>query len=122
MPKLLRFQQSFASRLTLWVMLSVTVVLTGTAIVAHVLVRDGILREEELRARSTLENVEQRIDMVLVAVETAVKNHVGEVGYYLHAPREEMYRITRMMLETNPAIAVRKGKLPLSRHGVVCHP
>ena len=104
MPKFFRSQQSFAARLTLWVMVSVTVVLTGTAIVAHVLVRDGILREEELRARSTLENAEQRIDVVLVAVETAVKNHVGEVGYYLHAPREEMYRITRMMLETNPAI------------------
>ena len=46
MPKFFRSQQSFAARLTLWVMVSVTVVLTGTAIVAHVLVRDGILPDD----------------------------------------------------------------------------
>lgn len=97
-------QKSFSDRLCLWVILSVAIVLIATAIITNILVRDGILREEKLRAGSTLDNVEQRIDGVLIAVETAVKNHVGEIGFFLHAPREEMYRITRMLLETNPAI------------------
>ena len=105
MLKLFRNQKSFSARLSLWVILSVAIVLIATAIMMHILVRDGILREEKLRAGSTLDNVEQRIDGVLIEVETAVKNHVGEIGYFLHAPREEMYRITRMMLETNPAIS-----------------
>ena len=104
MLKFFRVQKSFSARISLWVTLAVAVVLIVTAFVANVLVREGILREEKLRAGSTLDNVEQRIDGVLIAVETAVKNHVGEIGFFLHAPREEMYRITRMLLETNPAI------------------
>ena len=104
MLKLFQIQKSFSARLSLWVTLAVAVVLIVTAIIANIFVRNGILREEELRASSTLDNVEQRIDGALIAVETAVKNHVGEIGFYLHAPREEMYRITRMMLETNPTI------------------
>ena len=104
MMKRFRIQNSFSARLSLWVTLAVAVVLVVTAAVTNVLVRDGILREEKLRAGSTLDNVEQRIDGVLIAVETAVKNHVGEIGFFLHAPREEMYRITRQLLETNPAI------------------
>jgi len=104
MQKSFYTQNSFSARLSLWVTLAVAVVLIVTAIVTTIFVRAGILREEKLRAGSTLDNVEQRIGGVLIAVETAVKNHVGEIGFYLHAPREEMYRITRMMLETNPAI------------------
>ena len=104
MSKLFHIQKSFSARLSLWVTLAVAAVLVATAIVTNILVRDGILREEKLRASSTLDNVEQRIDGVLIAVETAVKNHVGEIGFFLHAPYEEMYRITRMLLETNPAI------------------
>ena len=78
MSKLFRIQKSFSARLSLWVTLAVAVVLIFTAIVTNI--------------------------FVLIAVETAVKNHVGEIGFFLHAPREEMYRITRMLLETNPAI------------------
>ena len=104
MMRIFRIQRSFANRLSLWVTLAVAIVLIVTAIVTNIMVRDGILREEKLRAGSTLDNVEQRIDGVLIAVETAVKNHVGEIGFFLHAPREEMYRITRMLLETNPNI------------------
>ena len=104
MIKIFRIKNSFSARLSLWVTLAVAIVLIITAIVTNILVRDGILREEKLRASSTLDNVEQRIDGVLIAVETAVKNHVGEIGFFLHAPHEEMYRITRMLLETNPAI------------------
>ena len=104
MMKFFRIQKSFSARLSLWVTLAVAIVLIVTAIVTNVMVRDGILREEKLRAGGTLDNVEQRIDGVLIAVETAVKNHVGEIGFFLHAPRDEMYRITRMLLETNPNI------------------
>ena len=104
MMNIFRTQKSFSARLSLWVTLAVAIVLTVTAIVTNIMVRDGILREEKLRAGCTLDNVEQRIDGVLIAVETAVKNHVGEIGFFLHAPREEMYRITRMLLETNPNI------------------
>jgi sigma-B regulation protein RsbU (phosphoserine phosphatase) len=72
--------------------------------VMNIVVREGILREEELRASYALENAEQHINGVFIAVETAVKNHANEIRQNLNAPHEEMYRITREMLETNPMI------------------
>ena len=96
--------RSFASRLSLWVILTVAIILVVTAAVANLFVRDGILREEQLRATSALENAEEHINKVFIAVETAVKNHTNEIKKNVNAPHEEMYRITREMLETNPMI------------------
>ena len=96
--------RSFAARLSLWVILTVAVILLATTAVANWFVRDSILREEELKARGALENAEGHIEDVFIAVETAVKNHEGEIRQNLNAPHEEMYRITREMLETNPII------------------
>ena len=96
--------KTFAARLSLWVTLTVTIILVVTAIVANVFVREGILREEELRANLMLDNAEQHIDAVFIAVETAVKNKANEVTLHLNEPHEEMYRITREMLIDNPII------------------
>ncbi|MBO7580966.1 MAG: SpoIIE family protein phosphatase [Bacteroidaceae bacterium] len=96
--------KSFAARLSLWVILTVAAILLVTAVVANLFVRDGILREEELRAKGALENAEEHIEDVFIAVETAVKNHTSEIKKNVQAPHEEMYRITREILETNPMI------------------
>ena len=86
--------RSFASRLSLWVILTVAIILVVTAAVANLFVRDGILREEQLRATSALENAEEHINKVFIAAETAVKNHTNEIKKNVNAPHEEMYRIT----------------------------
>ena len=96
--------RSFAARLSLWVTLTVAVILVATAAVANLFVRDGILREEKLRAKGALQNAEGHIEDVFVAVETAVKNRTGEIRQNLDKPHEEMYRITREIVETNPII------------------
>ena len=96
--------RSFAARLSLWVILIAAVILITTALVTNWFVRDGILREEQLRATSALENAEEHINKVFIAVETAVKNHTNEIKKNVNAPHEEMYRITREMLEMNPMI------------------
>jgi len=96
--------RSFSARLSLWVTLTVVIILLATSIVANVFVRDGILREEKLRANTMLENAEQHIDILFIAVETAVKNHANQVRQNIDKPHEEMYRITREMLESNPII------------------
>ncbi len=95
---------SFAARLSLWVILTVAVILVATALIANLFVRDGILREEKLRAMGALENAQERIANVFISVEVAVQNHVNEIENNVDAPHEEMYRITREMLETNPMI------------------
>lgn len=96
--------RSFATRLSIWVILTAAIILLTTALVANFFVRDGILREEQLRATSALENAEEHINKVFIAVETAVKNHTNEIKKNVNAPHEEMYRITREMLEMNPMI------------------
>ena len=96
--------RSFAARLSLWVILTVAVILLATAVVANIVIRDNILREEQLKAKGALENAEGHIEDVFIAVETAVRNHESEIRHNLDKPHEEMYRITREMLETNPII------------------
>ena len=91
--------RSFATRLSIWVILTAAIILLTTALVVNFFVRDGILREEQLRATSALENAEEHINKVFIAVETAVKNHTNEIKKNVNAPHEEMYRITREMLE-----------------------
>lgn len=95
---------SFASRLSLCVILTVAIILLGAAVVANQFVRDGILREESLRATNALDNAEERIETVFVTVETAVKNRTDEIKKNLNTPHEELYRITREIVETNPEI------------------
>lgn len=80
--------RSFAARLSLWVILIAAVILITTALVTNWFVRDGILREEQLRATSALENAEEHINKVFIAVETAVKNHTNEIKKNVNASHE----------------------------------
>ena len=96
--------KSFSTRLSLWVTLVVAIALLSTAIVANIYVYEGTLREEKLRANIALENAEHHIRELFIAVEVAVKNNAANVTSNLDAPHEEMYNITRNILETNPFI------------------
>ncbi len=95
---------SFASRLSLTVILTVAIILLGAAVVANHFARESILREETLLATSALDNAEEHINNVFLTVETAVKNRTDEIKKNLDNSHDEFYRITREIVESNPEI------------------
>ena len=115
-PHLLRFRESLASRISLWVVLCVVVILSVTAFVGNYYVVKGIKLEESVKANGILYIVGQRIDAALVTVEIAVRNHMGDIVENLDQP-EALYHITERILEDNPdivgsAIAFRPNYFP----------
>ena len=103
LPQLLRIRESLASRISLWIVLCVVVILTSTLLVANYYVVKSIKLEESVKANGTLYIVGQRLEAALISVEVAVKNHLGDIRENLNHP-DELYRITQRMLEDNPAI------------------
>ena len=63
MMNIFRTQKSFSARLSLWVTLAVAIVLTVTAIVTNMMVRDGILREEFVG------DAQQSDDLTMLAIQ-----------------------------------------------------
>ena len=102
-PQLLRIRESLASRISLWVVLYVVVILTITAFVGNYFVAKSIKLEESIKANGILYIVGQRIDAALVSVEIAVRNHLNDIKENLNEP-DMLYRITQRMLEDNPPI------------------
>lgn len=116
MPQLLRIRESLASRISLWVMLCVVVILAVTAFVGNTYVVRSIKLEESVKANGLLYIVGQRIDASLISVEVAVRNHLSDIRENLDKP-DALYRITQKMLEDNPdivgsAIAFRPSHFP----------
>lgn len=103
LPQPLRIRESLASRISLWVVLCVVVILTATVIVGNHYVVKSIKLEESVKANNTLYIVGQRLEAALISVEVAVRNHLDDIRDNLNSP-EELYRITRRMLENNPTI------------------
>jgi len=103
LPLPLRIRESLASRISLWVVLCVVVILTGTAFLGNYYIVKSIKLEENVRANGILYIVGQRIDAALVSVEVAVRNHLKDINENLNDP-DALYSITRRMLEDNPAI------------------
>lgn len=103
LPLPLRIRESLASRISLWVVLCVVVILSGTAFLGNYYIVKSIKLEESVRANGILYIVGQRIDAALVSVEVAVRNHLKDINENLNDP-DALYRITRRMLEDNPAI------------------
>ncbi|MBO7554102.1 MAG: SpoIIE family protein phosphatase [Bacteroidaceae bacterium] len=103
MPLLLRIQESLASRISLWVVLCVVVILTATAFLGNYYVVKSIKLEESVKANGILYIVGQRIDAALISVEVAVRNHLNDIKENLNET-DELYSITQRMLEDNPTI------------------
>ena len=103
LPLPLRIRESLASRISLWVVLCVVVILSGTAFLGNYYIVKSIKLEENVRANGILYIVGQRIDAALVSVEVAVRNHLKDINENLNDP-DALYSITRRMLEDNPAI------------------
>ena len=102
-PQLLRIRESLASRISLWVVLYVVVILTITVFVGNYFVAKSIKLEESIKANGILYIVGQRIDAALISVEIAVRNHLNDIKENLSEP-DRLYRITQRMLEDNPPI------------------
>lgn len=97
-------QHSLASRLSLWVAITVAAVLIFLGLVMNLFVRAGLLMEAQNRADSTLDDASVRVDNVLIAVETAIRNSVPVIESHLREP-DYMYVITGALCENNPAIS-----------------
>lgn len=96
-------RKSLASRISLWVVLSVVLILSITALIGNYYVVKSIKLEESVKANGILYIVGQRIDASLVTVEIAVRNHIGDIVENIDNP-EALYHITQRMLEDNPGI------------------
>ena len=103
LPLPLRIRESLASRISLWVVLCVVVILTITAFVGNSYVVKGIKLEECVKANGLLYIAGQRIDATLISVEVAMRNHIKDVRENLNDP-DALYRITQRMLEDNSTI------------------
>ena len=102
-PQLLRIRESLASRISLWIVLCVVVILSATAFIGNYYMVKSIKLEESVKANGILYIVGQRIDATLISVEVAVRNHLEDIRESLNEP-DELYRITQRMLEDNPSI------------------
>ena len=103
LPWLLRCRESLASRISLWVVLCVVVILTATMCVGNYFVVKSIKLEESVKANNLLYIVGQRLEAALITVEVAVRNHLDAIRANQDNP-DELYRITQQILRNNPAI------------------
>ncbi len=103
MPHVLRIRESLASRISLWVVLCVVVILSITAYLGNSYVVKSIKLEGSVRANGILYIVGQRLNTAFISVEVAVRNHLSDIRENLNEP-DSLYRITQRMLDDNPAI------------------
>ena len=96
-------RRSLASRISLWVVICVVVILTVTAFFGNYYIVKGIKLEESVKANGILYIVGQRINTGFISIEVAVRNHVDDIKDNLH-DTDALYRITQRMLDDNPAI------------------
>lgn len=102
-PQLIRIRESLASRISLWIVICVVMILTGTAILGNSYVAKSIKLEESVRANGILYIVGQRLNTELISVEVAVRNHLNDIKDNLN-DADALYCITQDMLEDNPSI------------------
>ena len=103
LPQIRYIKESLASRISVWIVLTVVVILTGTLFVGNHYVLKSIKLEENVMAFNVLNVMGQRLEAALITVEVAVRNHMSDIRENLNNP-DELYRITQMMLEDNPVI------------------
>ncbi|MBO7418329.1 MAG: SpoIIE family protein phosphatase [Bacteroidaceae bacterium] len=101
--QLLHIRESLASRISLWIVLCAVLILTATGLIANYYVVKSIKLEESVKANGILYIMRQRIDAALISVEVAVRNHIKDIKDNQNEP-DELYRMTRRMLEDNPSI------------------
>ncbi len=97
------YKRSFASRISFQIILTTFIVMIGLAAIIQQFVLESTLEKEEERALAILDNTEQRINIMLTAVETAVKNNVFEIEEEIENP-DEMYHVSRHSVDINPTI------------------
>lgn len=103
LPRIVYIKESLASRISVWIVLTVVVILTGTVFIGNHYVLKSIKLEENVKAFNALNVLGKRLEAALITVEVAVRNHMGDIRKNLNNP-DELYRITQMMLEDNPVI------------------
>ena len=94
---------SFARRLTFWILLTAGLVFAVICTILYVSMRRGLSYEATRHAEGVLEHATSRINHVLNSVEVAIENTTPLIYEHLDNP-EKMYEITRQLLDINPTI------------------
>lgn len=102
-PDIFTPNRKLSGRLTLWVMLTTLVVFGITTYFTYNVVENAVLESSKEYAMSRMEIANQRINSVLVGVETAVENTIPEVEFLTTKP-DLLYDVCRQILERNPTI------------------
>lgn len=96
---------SFASRISFRIIATTTVILLSLAAVAQFFVRSSIIKMEEDRAQGVLSNTELKINTVMDAVATVLRNNIWAVEQNLDSP-QELYFVVRNVVESNKGLIV----------------
>ena len=94
---------SFARRLTFWILLTAGLVFAVICTILYVSMRRGLSYEATRHAEGVLEHATSRVNHVLSSVEVAIENTTPLIYEHLNNP-EKMYEITRQVLDINPTI------------------
>lgn len=96
---------SFASRISFRIIATATIILLSLAAGAQFFVRSSIIKMEEDRAQGVLSNTELKINTVMDAVETVLRNNLRTIEQNLDSP-QEMYLVVKNVVESNKDLIV----------------
>lgn len=101
--KIISPNHSLATRLTLWVILTILVIFIILSILVTIITRKAMINVSTQNALSRMETANEKINSTFICVETAVENVVPEVENSLKTP-DRIYQVLTKMLELNPSI------------------
>lgn len=104
MKRLKNIKGSLANRLSLWVAASTALVFFFIALFVSIMVAGGIIMETMKKAEVRLDNAGDHVDMILIEVETAVRNTIPAIDADLYIP-DSMYEIVGRLVSNNKVIS-----------------
>ena len=104
MKRLKNIKGSLANRLSLWVAVSTALVFFFIALFVSIMVAGGIIMETMKKAEVRLDNAGDHVDMILIEVETAVRNTIPAIDADLYIP-DSMYEIVGRLVSNNKVIS-----------------
>ena len=98
-----KVKRSFAERLTMWITITLLIVMFVITCVISILVKRGMTVEAEKRYQEAVERTNESIGRLLSNVEVGVINNVHDIEETLHEP-EGLKIVQKELLERNPDI------------------
>ena len=97
------FSNSFSSRVTLWIISTVFIVMSVITYFIFIKSRNAMTKEAEGRYLGMMANANEKVNGVLESVEVAIINTVPEIKENLHQP-DSLYNLVQRILKLNPTI------------------